>query len=327
MLQFRTASRSADELKTAKQELDEMFSVVIGTQGRMNAKGVREIEENRFELAELIVQLISDEVAVTDPLPFLVESVSGDIRDQYIWQEMNSTLRVVNRSYGTKPHSQRLTFEEYGISTSHKELAVEIALEEVASGRITASQVAEEMAQTILRNRIKTVLDALDAAVPSQDDQTGLSGYTLRYTGLTQANFDKAIDGLQDEAEGVTMFGRHIALAPAIRAFTGFADGTLMSDATKDALNVRGVIGTYHGAPIVTLRDQFHKRDPNTHLIGNDKVYLASGTKGAIWMEKDVSFLNWSVVDPRTSTFGTGIRLEDGLLVHDANQYRVMTAT
>lgn len=324
MPNFKTASRSLGELKTAKEQLDEIFSIVKGPKGSLNQRAVKKLEDDRFELAELILQLINDTVLVTDPTPFLVDVVDGEFGNDYVWQELDSTLRVVARSYGTKPLSQRLVFKEYGMVTSHKEIAVEIPLEQIAGGRITASQVTDAMAEAINRYRITSILDAIDAGVTSGADHTGKAGYSRRYTDLTQANLDKAIDGLQDESESVTVFGRHIALAPKIRSYAGFTDGTTgWPDAAAEEFLRRGMIGSYHGAAIVSLRDQFHKREGG-HLVAANKAWLASGTKGARFMAKDVSFLNWSVVDQRSSTFGVGTRLEDGVLVFDPFQYRII---
>lgn len=325
MQQFKTASRSAGELKTAKAELDEIFSVVKGSGGKLNPKGVKKLEDNRYEIAELILQLINDTVLITDPLPFLVEPVDGVLGNQYIFQRLDSTLRVVNRSYGSKPLSQRLVFKEFALSTTSKEVAVEIPLEEIAVGRVTASLVADTMAQAIQRYRVKNVLDAIDAGVPAATaDHTGKAGYNLRYTDLTQANLDNAIDGLQDENESPTIFARHIAINPKIRTFAGFAAGaTQWPQTTMEEFVARGAIGTYHGATIVSLRDQFRLAD-SSHLLAANKAWIGSGKPGAMFQTKDVSFLDWSLVDPRTSTFGVGTRLEDGVLVFDPYQYRII---
>lgn len=317
MPQFKTASRSADELKTAKAELDDMFSIVKGAGGKINQKAVQKLDSNRYEIAELILQLVRDTVLVTDPTPFLVDVVDGQLGNDYVWQELDSALRVVSRSYGSKPLSQRLVFKEYGMVTSHKEIAVEIPLEEVAVGRITASLVTDTIAEAINRYRIVNILAAIDAGVTSGADHTGKSGYNLRYTDLTQANLDKAIDGLLDEGDSPAIFGRHIALAPKIRSYTGWSADTLRE------FEVRGMIGQYHNATVVSLRDQYHKRESG-HLIAYNKAYIASGTKGAKFMSKDVSFLDWAMVDPRSATFGVGSRIEDGVLVFDPYQYRII---
>lgn len=322
MLQFRKSSWSTDKIESCRKELNDIFFAAVGMgEARMNPHAVDIINENRVDIAETIVRLIEEEVQNIDPLPFIVNEVEGDIRNSYIWQELDSSLRVVTRAYGSKPLSQRLTFKEYGMSTSMKEVAVEIPLEEVFSGRQTPALAAQEMAVAITRYRVANTLDLVDAAVPAATaDRTGVSGYTLRYVEggpLSKTNLDKAIDGLQDEGENVAIIGRHIAFAPAMRGFAGF------SDLVDDDMTRRGVIGAYHGANIVTLRDPWVKRTAD-HLIRKDRVYIASGTKGALYMTKPVQFLNWAYTEPRTAVFSTGIRLEDGVLVYDAYRYRIM---
>jgi hypothetical protein len=313
----KTASMNMETLASTKQELDEIFATVKGRDKRANSSAVKKLDENRWEIAELMVRVIEDTVTVTDPTPLLVQLVDGDIKNQDIFRELDSSLRVVNRSYGTKPLSQRLLYKEFYMQSSMKEVAVEVALEEIAVGSTTASQVTDSIASAIVRYRIAAVLDGIDAAVTAVADRTGVAGYLLRYAGFTQSNLDMAIDGLLDENETPTVMGRHVAMNPAIRGFTGW------SDEVTDDLNRRGVIGEYHGANVLTLRDGFSKPD-NAHVIRKDRVYLASGEKGAYWQNKDVSFLNYAVVDPRTSTFSTGIRIEDGMLVWDPYRYRVI---
>lgn len=322
MPNFKVASRTPDELSAHKAELDAMFEKVKGTKGRLNTAGVKEIESSRYEIAELVIQLISDQATVSDPSAFFVDSVQGDIRDSYVWQELHpdAALRVVNRALGSKPLAQRLFFKEFGMSTSQKEIAVAIPLEDVAAGRITPSLVVERMAAAINRHRVSMILGAIDSAVTAVADQTGLSGYVLRYAGFTDANLTKAIDGLQDNSETPTIFGRHIFMAPLIRAFSGY------SDETKREFETRGVIGTFRGAPIVTLTDEYSRADAG-HVIPNDRAYIAGGKKGAIHMQKDVSFLNYSLVDARTATFETGLRMEEGVLVWKPYAYRMITAS
>lgn len=320
-MRFQTASRTAGEMTAAKDELNNIFlEAVRGNHGTYNPRGVEVLRANKMDIAELMVQIIKDEVVSTDPTPFLVDTMSGEITKDYAFQKLDGSLRVVKRSYGSKPLSQRLTFKEYSLTTSMKEIAVELPLEEVAGGRITPSQMAEEMAQAINRYRISTILDGIDAAVQADADHTGLSGYVLRYTGFTKENLDKAIDGLLDEGGSPVIYGRHTAIYPAIRAFDGWADETIRD------FNVRGQVGGYMGAPIVILKDTFNKT-AGEHFLSNERIYLASGKKGAKFMTKDVSFLNWAEVSAKNASFGTGIRLEDGLLVDDPFQYRIITTS
>lgn len=316
-MDFKTASRTDAERKQKKDELNELFAVACkGKDGKLNKAGVREIGRRRWELAELIVELIEDEVRVTDPLPFLVDRKTQGFTDQRLIREHQGTLKVTKRSYGTKPLSQRLTATERSFTTSHSEIAVEIPLEEVASGATTPAMVIEAMALAIQRRRISMVLDALDAAIPASADRTGVAGYTLRYSGFTAANLEKALDGMRDDGMSPTIFGRHIALYPQLRTFVGSEEGKFQNEE-------RGVVGRYLGAPVVALIEKFDKR-LGAQLIRKDRIWLAGDTKGATLYDVDVSFLNWSVLDERTATFGTGIRLQDGVDVHNPYVYRVI---
>lgn len=318
MLKFNTPVRTAAERAEHKAKLDEIFARVATKDKRIDPRGLKALNDNRVEIAETIVQLIQDDLTVVDPTPFLVDRKSQGFVDKNLFQQLDGTLSVVSRSYGSKPLSQRLTASEYTFSTSMKEIAVEVPLEEVVGGRITPSQVVEAMAFAIARYKVSLVLDAIDTAITATADHSGVSGYNLRYTGFTEANLQKAIDGMRDDADSPTIFGRHIAIYPAIRAFS-----TWSPDAKSD-FQSRGQVGEFLGAPIVTLIDKY-SRILGGHQIAADKVWVAAATKGAWLVEKDVAFLNWAVVDERTATFGTGIRLEDGVFVHDKYKYRVLT--
>jgi hypothetical protein len=323
MLQFKKASWSDEKIQSCKDELNNLFFEAVGKgEKRMNPHAVDILHEDRIEIAETIINLINQEVTNVNPLPLLVDQVEGDIRNNYIWQELDSSLRVVTRAYGSRPLSQRLTFKEHSMKTEMRETNVEIPLEEVFSGRQTPALAASEMALAITRFRIANTVDLIDAAVPSStNDRTGITGYTLRYVdsgNLSQANLDAAIDGLQDEGDNITVFGRHVALFPAIRSFTD----NVSQDIQTDLFN-RGVVAQYHGANILTLKDPYAKRSAD-HLIRKDRIYVASGTKGAVYMTKPVEFLNYSFVDPKTATFGAGLRMEDGIVMHDAYRYRIL---
>jgi hypothetical protein len=325
MREFKVAKWSPDKIKDCRTDLDNMFREELGygNGSKMNMHGVKRIGDNRVDIAETIMQLVQNEIDTIDPLPFLVRQVEGDIRNDYVWQELTGTLRVTDRAYGTTPMSQRLYFHEYSMKTAMREVAVEFALEEVFAGRMTPSLAATEMATAIVRNRIALVLDALDAGVPSQADRTGVSGYNLRYTvsgALSAAVLDKAIDGLRDEGDSATVFGRHVRLWPDMRAFSSWSDNI-----TED-FQLRGQIGNYRGANLVTLKDPQGRR-AESHLIPLNKVWVAGSEPGAIYMNKPVSFLNYAEVHPREAVFSTGVRVEDGVKVFDPDRYRIITIT
>lgn len=317
MKKFAEPVRTAAERTEHKEKLNEIFARVATKDKKIDPRGLKQLNDNRVEIAETIVQLITDDLAVVDPTPFLVQKRTQGFTDKNIFQRLEGTLKVVNRSYGSKPLSQRLSASEFSYSTSMKEIAVEIPLEEVVGGRITPSQVVEAMAYAISRYKVSLVLDAISAGVTAVADHTGLSGYNLRYTGVTEANLQKAVDGLLDDGERPTIFGRHQALYPAVRSFAGFGANIIGENIQ------RGEVGQFLGSPIVTIIDKY-SRLLGGHQVAGNMVWVASSTPGAWLIEKDVTFLNWALVDERTATFSTGIRLEDGVFLYEPWRYRIL---
>lgn len=319
-MQFKTANRTAQEVADHKAELDRIFKTAVGhdKKGRIDPKGMKELEANKLEIAQLIVQLVEDTVTLTDPTPFLVDRKTYGIGDQILFQELRGDIKVTKRAYGTKALSQRMTKVEWGLTTTAKEVAIEVPLEEIASGAMQASDVVNSMAEAINRYNIQFVLDAIDAGVPAATaDRTGINGFTLRYSGLTKTNIEKALDGLKDDGEAPTIFGRHTALYPTIRNFDGWSFLQLRE------FELRGVTGQLYGSPVVTLVDRFSRKFGN-HVIRNDRVYIAGGTKGAILADVDMSFLNYAVTDPRVGVFTTGMRMESGVSVWNPYMYRIV---
>jgi hypothetical protein len=324
MNRFKTASRSPEEMATAKQTIVDAFELVKGKDGKINRAGVQKLKEMEFDIAELIIQLMNDNVAMTDPIPMMLDVQSGTFGDDHIWQEVSSALRVVDRAPGSKPTSQRLQFSEFAVSTGQKECVVEVPLEQIASGRYNAGMIAEVMAEAMNRARVTFALDAIDTAVTAVADHTGRAGYVLRYTGLSEQNLQRAVDGLVDEGgSDVSVFGRFISLNQ-IRDFAGWS--SVGSDVALEEFRQRGLVGRYNGANVVTLADPYSRRT-GSHLFRNDRVYLAGGIFGGVFMSKDVSFLDFAEVLPAEGLFRAGTRMEYGVVVHNPHAFRVITVS
>ena len=53
-------------------------------------------------------------------------------------------------------------------------------------------------------------------------------------------------------------------------------------------------------------------------------MYIAGSAKGAVMADVDMSFMNYAEIDTRAGVFTTAIRLEDGVLVWNPYQYRII---
>lgn len=321
MGRFKNASRTPEEIQLAKETIADSVNVVRGKNNTLDIKGMKKLKEMEWELGELVVEVMTDELALSDVIPLLADVRTGNFGDQHIFQEVSAAVRVTDRALGTKPGSQRIQFTEKELVTTMREVIIEVPLEQVATGRYDPAQIADIVAETIRRRKVAYFLTTLDAGIAAGADRTGKAGYTKRYTGLTEANLEKAIDGLLDEGDSPTLFGRWLALAP-IRAFPGWA--TKGSEAALREFETRGMVGSYLGAPIINLQDRFSKTADDTHPIPYNRLYINSGRDGAMYMEKDVSFMNFSEVLPAESVWRLGVRYEDGMLVHDEFQFRII---
>lgn len=320
MYNFRVASRSDEAIKAAQADLDEAFAVLKPKNGeKVNRAGIYKLKETEHEIAEVLIQLLDDQMRLTDPTPMFVDTQTGNFGDKHVFQEVTAGLRVVDRAIGSKPHSQRLAFTEYDMSTQMKEMNVEIPLELVANGRYDAALLTQMMAEAKQRYQVGAILDAVDVGVASVADY---AGFNLRYSGLTAANLDDAVDGLMDQGFQPTIFGRWGALV-GIRSFAGWA--TSGSDAALREFETRGLVGSYHGAPIVVAQERYSRRHLS-QVIRYDRVYLSANAnpRGAIFLSEDVSFLNYSEIDPRNGLLRIGIRWQDGVKVTDQQMFRII---
>jgi hypothetical protein len=324
--QFRMAERTPDQQMAALSDVDQAFAMLKSTDGKgFSRAGAKALKDMEFDLGSLVVQLVNDQMLTQDPTPMMVNVIDGNYPDDYVYQEVTSALRVVDRAPGSKPQSQRLSFAEWGIQTSQKEIIAEIPLEQIASGRYTASMVVQALTETKLRHTIGQILDGLDAGVPAGADRSGRAGYTLRYAGFTEANLSNAIDGLMDEGFLPTIFGRWLPLA-GIRGFAGWSTGKGASEAQLREFETRGLVGQFQGAPVVAISDRYSRKHQN-HVIRYDRVYLSANgpDKGAIFLRKNLSFLDFSEILPAEGIMRVGMRFEDGLLVWDAFKHRIIT--
>lgn len=319
MYNFRVAQYTPEERSDIEAQLTQAFAALKNKDGSLNRAAVKTLKNAEMEIGEMITRLVDDRMVLEDPTPIFVDVVPGNLGDDWLYQEVTSKLRVVDRAPGTKPLSERLSFKEWSIATSQKELVFECTLEELAVGRYTPALISQIMSEVRIRYRIGQVMNAVDAGIPSTSP---ITGHTLRFSGLTAGNLASSTDGLRDQGYEPSIFGRWGALAP-IRNFAGWA--TSGSDAALREIETRGMVGQYLGAPIVNIAERFSRKYLG-QVIRYDRAYISGGAtpRGAVLRENNVSFLDFSEVLPAEGIFRVGIRWDDGVGVFFPDQYRVI---
>jgi hypothetical protein len=121
---------------------------------------------------------------------------------------------------------------------------------------------------------------------------------------------------------GVTIFGSRYALDP-IFTFTG-----ALSINLADELNARGAVGTYRGAKLVAIEDDYNEYAASwTSINGVDwqkLLFIASPEKGAVKIERDLAALNWQNLDVEKAIVRSSERMDHGVFVDKPWRYHVI---
>lgn len=308
---LRVAKRTADEITTAKEALNEAFKKYTSV-GQIAAD-----PKFVFEVGELVRQLAVDEFMLSDPTPLFVNRADADLGQTIEIEEVINTMKAVRRHPASHPLAFTPTKRKYPISTKQYDLPFFMDIEKILRRQLEPSVFAEHAAQALSRVYIETVLGAVDAAATGTDHYGRAIASSIATT-LDQTTLDAALRSLGDVNENTFIAGRYYTLFP-IMGFTG-----AFSDTGIDEINRTGIIGTYKGAKVVVLKDDYNFFYGAATIPAN-KVYIGGSDKGAWLHERNVSALNYQVVDPEKAEMRMGFRVDFGVTVLQPWKFRVIT--
>ena len=321
LMNFRKASSTPDLRKEKLAAIQQDLVNVLddGGVGKFAASG-----DLQYKVATLLRETVIDGFAMTDPTPIFTERRSGNLGDKHEFTKLINTLRVVKYA----PMSEPLIFTprkaKYTISTAAYELPMGIDLQKILTRQHTVAEFADMASQAITRHYVNLVLTAVDTACAA--GVTDVRGRDLRTAAagadVAQPELDEQLRRMYASGmDGLTVFAHRYALDPIF----DFAANT---DASNDELRARGVLGTYRGARLVSVMDEYNVwTQAFTSINGVDwekLIFVASGVPGAILLERDLSALNWQDLDPERAWFRTGVRWDHGILVHSNWRYGVI---
>lgn len=309
---MRQAKLTIDELQVNKDRLNEAVSQYTSV-GELAAD-----TKFLFQMAQLVRQIAVDTFELTDPTPLFVNRVSAELGDTIELEETVNTMKAVRRHPGSHPLAFTPTKRKFPISTVQYDLPFAMDLEKIIRGQLEASVFAEHAAEAMSRVFVETTLSAIDAAATG-NDYYGRAQSSSVATAIDLTTLDAAIRTLGDVNSDLFIAGRFYTLFP-ILGFSGYADQAL------EEIRLNGMIGTYKGAKIVVLRDDFNFYY-NTASIEADKIYLGGSRKGAWLHERDVSALEYQSLDPEKAWLKSGFRLDFSVTVLQPYRYHVITIT
>jgi hypothetical protein len=320
LFNFATASVSKSDLDSRLEDIQKDAMRIL-QEGGVTAFAAE--AKWRGEAAALVRQSVQDIFAMTDPTPIFTERRSGVYGDRYEFEELVNTLRVVEYAPNSLPQVFTPRKGVYTIKTAMYELAYGIELPKILSGQHSIGNFAQMAAEAQVRFMSNFTLTAIDKACAV--GTTDLKGRALRTAAagsdVQKTEIDAALRRMNAFNSGVTIFGSRYAL-------DAIYNHGATSDNLKDELNARGVIGRYRGARLVEMVDDHNMWTNNFAKVNGvdvDKlIFLASGTPGAILLDKDVSQLDWEELDQRKALWTSGVRMDMGLLVTRPWRYHVV---
>lgn len=316
MHNFRRASRKPDEMKQALAALNDDII------RRMNEGGISKIAEPEFKLklATLVREAITDEFALQDMTPIFVTSREARLGDKIEFTRKHHGFRVVKYAPGGQPLIFTPTKSKYTVTTGAYDLPFGIELMKILLRQYEIADLTEMAGQALIRHNMELVLTAIDSACSvSATDQRGRALRT-EAAGVDVAQ-DEIDEALRRMGPGVTIFGSRYALDPI------FGYGAT-SDNLKDELNQRGLLGTYRGARLVSVSDDYNEYAQKwTTINGVDwerLLIIAAPEKGGVKVERDLSALDWSDVSEEKALFRSSSRMDHGVFIDKPWRYHVI---
>jgi hypothetical protein len=309
---LRTASRTVDEIAEQKEALNKEF-LKYDSVGAIAAD-----PKFQFEVAELVRQLAVDMFNLTDPTPLFVDRRDARLGDTIELEETINTMKAVRRHPASHPLAFTPTKRKYPITTLQYDLPFAMDLEKILRRQLDASVFVDHAAEALSRLYVETTLNAIDAAATGNDHYSRAQRASVA-TSVDQTTLDGVLRSLGDVNSDIFIAARYYPLFP-ILGFTGYADVAL------EEIRKTGMIGTYKGARVVVLRDDFNWFY-NSATIRDDRIYIGGSNKGTLLYERDVSALQYQSMDTEKAWLKSGFRVDFSVNVIQPWKTRVIEIT
>jgi hypothetical protein len=312
MFTLREASRTPDQLEAAKRDLNEAYRQY------KTVSAIMADPEFVQKSAILVRQIAADVWKGTDPTPLFFDPMTGPGLGNWLEiKDFINTARVVKRSLGGKPTTFTPHARKYAIELEDFRVDFALELEAVLTGQMDPSVIADFMGDAIGRHYIRAGLGAIDAACQvGVLDQYGQPTRTELGTIIDDVTLDAALAQLGDANPDVIIAGRYSALFP-ILGFSGY------SDAALEEIRQTGATGRYKGAQVVVLRDSYNPFFREA-AVPSDRIYMVGGERGGVFVEEDMSFLDYSTIDPEELHQRIGTKLRSTFFVSKPWRYHVI---
>ena len=319
---FRVAKHERAALDEKMKDLNADFLRLMEEGG---VSAIKADPKFQMRAGQLIRETIVDGFSMTDPTPIFTERRDARLGDKIQVERLINTFRVVKYA----PLSHPLVFTprkaKYTMTTSSYELPFGLDLIKVMTRQHTIGELAAMGSEALTRHYVNLTLTAVSAA--AANGVNDMRGRPLRTqiaspaTDITKAALDAQIRRMSQYNTGLTIFASQFALNPIF-------DFGATTEVSKEELRTRGQIGTYRGAKLVAIQDDYNEYYGEFTKVGTkpleELVFLSGSVPGATLLERDLSPLNWEELDVEKAQFRTGVRFDHGIFVHSPWRYGIV---
>lgn len=255
-------------------------------------KNLWKTTDGRMELAQLVYETIQTRMIRTDISQYIFQYKTYGLTDKPVFKERKKGLRA----YWLAPNSFTPKSQNYDsqftMSFDTLSIAPTCYQDDLSFGKV------ESFAQ-LIADAAEAIQDAIDIrtyAVLSQtfNETVQPLQYTAVSTALTETVLQDAIKQVRKSGSAgkISIICRY-GVAMTIAGFTGYKELQL-SDAAKDELRTRGVIGSYLGCAVIVLEDDSRGQIPDNYVFVVAEKIGYAGTKTTNKVAAETNSKDWS---------------------------------
>jgi len=282
-------------------------------------------KNQREALAEMIIEYVQPNHIATDFVAMLMNTRSLNPGDSLV-KKLRKGLRVRTLVPGTIHLSNEITVtDRINYVLDGADVKVTWNEWELENGEIgTVESIRAEMLAKLrdyYQNKVFTALTTVWTAVNTPSNFIDLG------TAVTATALEDAIDQINQTTGGVkAVVGVKSAMTPISKFGAFWNDGNTVGtdaqwsgvDSQLEMVMREGRLGTYYGAPLVQLQQQWDNPEDYNTLLPTDKILVIGENVGEFITYGDAKQKQWSDPRPTPPQWFLEIYQQFGLLVWNA---------
>lgn len=278
-------------------------------------------ENDREALAELLVEYVQPEHIATDFVGMLLNTRNLKPGDALV-KKMRKGIEVRTLVPGAiHLASEVTTSERMNYILDGADVKVTYNEWELENGDIgTVDEISTEMMAKLkdyFQNKVFTALTTVWTAVNTADNYTSVGGSineTVLKAAIDQINQTvgkvKAVVGVRSALTPITTFG----------AFWKDTGGSTYHavDSQVEKVMLEGWLGTYYGAQIIALNQQWDNPEDYNTLLPTDKVLVIGENVGEFITYDSPKWKNWTDMAPTPPQYFIELYQQFGLIIDKA---------